>query len=222
MRFRTVNSEKLKVNNRRKIITTLFLKSLLTSLCQREEFCPSLVKRGKRRFFNQYHIDRFFFLFYLLLFTFILLFAPSVLHAEIRDRVVAFVDNTAITLSDLEIKYAETLKATPNITKEEVLNTMVNRTLLLREAKRFRLEAPSEEEQLKEYIDLKIRAFIRIRDQAIADFYQQHLIDFQGKELDEVRDQIETYLVENELNQRLKSHIDELRGKSCVKVQFSH
>ena len=89
-------------------------------------------------------------------------------------------------------------------------------------AKRFRLEAPSEEELIKEYIDLKIRAFIRIRDQAITDFYQQHLIDFQGKELDEVRDQIETYLIENELNQRLKSHIDELRGKSCVKVQLNH
>jgi hypothetical protein len=142
------------------------------------------------------------------------------LHAGIQDRVVAFVDNTAITLSDLEMKYAETLKTTPNITTMEVLNTMVNRTLLLREARRFRLEAPSEEELLKEYIDLKLRAFIRIRDQEIADFYQQHLIDFQGKELDEVRDQIETYLIENELNQRLKSHIDELRGKACVKVQF--
>jgi len=143
------------------------------------------------------------------------------LHAGIQDRVVAFVDNTAITLSDLEEKYAETLKAAPNITKEEVLATMVNRTLLLREAKRFRLEAPSEEEQLKEYIDLKIRAFIRIRDREVADFYQQHLVDFQGKEFDEVRDQIETYLTENELNQRLKSHIGELKGKACVKVQFN-
>jgi hypothetical protein len=212
-------------------MTTLFIKSLLTSLCQREEKFPSIkrglrgvfligVQWGKRRFFNQYQFDRFLYLF---LFSFLLLFAPCpLLHAEIQDRVVAFVDNTAITLSDLETKYAETLKATPNITKEEVLNTMVNRMLLLREAKRFRLEAPSEEELLKEYIDLKIRAFIRIRDQAIADFYQQHLIDFQGKELDEVRDQIETYLIENELNQRLKSHIDELRGKSCVKVQFNH
>jgi hypothetical protein len=187
------------------------------------------VKRSKLKVKSEASPSRFVltlylspFTFYFLLFSCLLLFAPSVLHAEIRDRVVAFVDNTAITLSDLEMNYAETLKATPNITKEEVLNTMVNRTLLLREAKRFRLEAPSEEEQLKEYIDLKIRAFIRIRDQAIADFYQQHLIDFQGKELDEVRDQIETYLVENELNQRLKSHIDELRGKSCVKVQFSH
>jgi len=35
-----------------KIITTVFIKSLLTSLYQREEF-PSLVKRGKGRFSNQ-------------------------------------------------------------------------------------------------------------------------------------------------------------------------
>jgi len=29
-----------------------FIKSLLTSLCQREAIYPSLVKRGKGRFFN--------------------------------------------------------------------------------------------------------------------------------------------------------------------------
>jgi hypothetical protein len=209
MRFRTVKRSKLKVNNGCKIITTLSVESLLLSLCQREEFDPSLVKRGKGRFFNQYQFVCFFYFF---LFSFLLLFAPCpLLHAAIQDRVVAFVDNTAITLSDLEAKYAETVKGTPNITTMEVLTTMVNRTLLLREAKRFRLEAPSEDELLKEYIDLKIRAFIRIRDQEIMDFYQQHLVDFQGKELDEVRDQIETYLIENELNQRLKSHIDKLR-----------
>jgi len=191
MRFKKVKSEKLKVKSEASRCRLLFALYLLPST------------------------------FYFLLFSCLLLFAPSVLHAEIRDRVVAFVDNTAITLSDLEAKYAETLKATPNITKEEVLTTMLNRTLLLREAKRFRLEAPSEEEVLKEYIDLKLRAFIRIRDQEVTDFYQQHLIDFQGKELDEVRDQIETYLTENELNQRLKLHINELRGKACVKVQLN-
>ena len=31
---------------------TLIIKSLLTSLCQREEIYPSLAKRGKGRFFN--------------------------------------------------------------------------------------------------------------------------------------------------------------------------
>jgi hypothetical protein len=178
------------------------------------------VKSEKLKVKSEASHCRFLFPYFLVLFSFLLFFVPCpLLHAGIQDRVVAFVDNTAITLSDLEVKYAETLKASPDSTKKEVLTTMVNRTLLLREAKRFRLEAPSEDELLKEYIDLKIRAFIRIRDQEIADFYQQHLVDFQGKELDEVRDQIETYLIENELNQRLKSHIDELRAKSCVKVQ---
>jgi hypothetical protein len=31
---------------------TLIIKALLTSLCQREEASPSLVKRGEGRFFN--------------------------------------------------------------------------------------------------------------------------------------------------------------------------
>jgi hypothetical protein len=191
MRFKTVKSEKLQVKSGASRCRLLFAVYLLP------------------------------FTFYFLLFSCLLLFAPCpVLHAGMQDRVVAFVDNTAITLSELEMKYAETLKAAPNSTTMEVLTTMVNRTLLLREARRFRLEAPSEDGLLKEYIDLKIRAFIRIRDQEITDFYQQHLVDFQGKELDEVREQIEAYLIENELNQRLKSHIDELRGKACVKVQF--
>jgi hypothetical protein len=190
MRFKKVESEKLKV------------------------------KSGASHGRFLFTLDRFPFTFCFLLFSCFLLFVPPMLYAAIQDRVVAFVDNTAITLSDLETKYAETVKGTPNVTTMEVLTTMVNRTLLLREANRFRLEAPSEDELLKEYIDLKIRAFIRIRDQEITDFYQQHLIDFQGKELEEVRDQIETYLIENELNQRLKSHIDELRGKACVKVQL--
>ena len=50
------------------------------------------------------------FLFSIPLLMGLLLFAPCpLLHAGIQDRVVAFVDNTAITLSDLEMKYAETM-----------------------------------------------------------------------------------------------------------------
>lgn len=152
---------------------------------------------------------------------FLLLFALcSLLYAEIKDRVVAFVDNTAITLSDLEMKYVDTVKKTPNITREEVLNTMVNRVLLLREAKKVWLEAPSEDELLKEYIDLKIKAFIRIKDEEVMDFYSKHISDFEGKEFEDVRDDIENYLIENELNQRLKAHINELREMACVKIQL--
>ena len=73
MRFKKVKSEKLKVKSEASRCRLLFALYLLP------------------------------FTFYFLLFSCLLLFAPSpVLHAEIRDRVVAFVDNTAITLSDLE------------------------------------------------------------------------------------------------------------------------
>lgn len=151
-----------------------------------------------------------------------LLFACSLLSAAgIKDRVVAFVDNDAITLSELEMRYYDAVKITSDITQEEVLNTMVNRLLLLREAKKIRLEAPSEDELLKEYIELKIRAFIRIKEEELKDFYSKNISKFEGKELDSARDDIENYLVEHEVNQRLKAHINELRGKSCVKMQLN-
>lgn len=159
---------------------------------------------------------------YSLLVTFLLLFALcSLLHAEIRDRVVAFVDNSAITLSELEMTYADTIKITPNVTKDEVLNTMINRLLLLREARKIGLEAPSEDKLLQEYIDLKIRAFIKIKEKELLDFYNNHINDFQGKEFETVREDIENYLIENELNPRLKSHISELKEKICVKIQLN-
>jgi len=153
--------------------------------------------------------------------TLFLLFAFSPqLPAMIKDCVVAFVDNTAITLSELEEEYARSQKATPDISKEEVLNGMVNRVLLLKEAKKMRLEAPSEDELLKEYIDLKIRVFIKIGEKEISDFYQKHIDNFQGKEFEAVRGEIENYLVEAELNRLLKKHIEELRKKAYVKIQL--
>ncbi|MFH0933513.1 MAG: hypothetical protein V1832_04275 [Nitrospirota bacterium] len=144
----------------------------------------------------------------------------SLATAAIKDRVVAFVDNTAITLSEFEEAYSKSLKVTPGIKKGEVLDTMVNRVLLLREAKKIRLEAPSEDELLKEYIDLKIRIFIKIKEEEVLDFYQKHSEDFHGKEFETVREEIENYLAEAELNRLLKMHIDELRKKAYVKIEL--
>ncbi len=155
------------------------------------------------------------------LITFLLLFAlRPLLYAEIKDCVVAFVDDTAITLSEFEEEYSKSMKVTPDITKEEVLNAMVNRVLLLREAKKIRLEAPTKDELLKEYIDLRIRPFIKIKEEEVLDFYQKHIEDFQGKEFETVREEIENYLTEAELNRVLKVHIDELRKKAYIKIQL--
>ncbi len=160
----------------------------------------------------------FFMLFVTLLLFFV--FCPS-LFAGIKDRVVAFVDNAAITLSELEMKYAATVKVIPDITRNEVLDTMVNRVLLLSEAKNIRLEAPSEDELLREYIDLRIKTLISIKEEELTDFYEKHIDDFQGKDFETVREKIENYLIENELNQRLKSHVNELREKACIKIQLN-
>ena len=107
-----------------------------------------------------------------------------------------------------------------DITREEVLHTMVNRLLLLREARKIKLEALTEDELLQDYIDLKIRAFIRVNEEDIVNFYEEHIEDFQEKDLETVRDDIENVLIEKALNEHLKSHIDELKKKSCVKIQL--
>ncbi len=140
--------------------------------------------------------------------------------AGIEDRVVAFVDTGAITLSELEKTYAETVKAVPTVTREDVLNTMINRLLLVREARRMRLKPQNEDALVKEYIDLRVRAFIRVGDDDIKQFYDAHRHEFQGKDIDEVRDDIEKVLVEEELNKRLRRHLDELRGGACVVIQL--
>jgi hypothetical protein len=137
-----------------------------------------------------------------------------------KDRVVAFVDNIAITLSEFEEEYSKSLKATPGATKEEVLNAMVNRVLLLREAKKIKLEEPTDDALLREYIDLKLRTFVKIKEKDVLDFYKNHNEDFQGKELDIVREEIENYLLEAELNHLLKAHIEELRKKAYIRIQL--
>jgi len=151
---------------------------------------------------------------------FIFMIHASSLSAGMKDRVVAYVDNTAITLSELEKKYAETVHVTPAVTREEVLNTMINRVLLVREARKIRLKSQLEDELLKEYADLRIRAFIRIKDEEIRTFYDTHASDFLEKDLDEMREDIENYLIEQEVNKRLKEHIAELRNNACVNMQL--
>jgi hypothetical protein len=152
---------------------------------------------------------------------FIFMIYTSSLSAGIKDRVAAYVDNTAITLSELEKKYAETVLVTPAVTREEVLDTMINRLLFVREARKIRLKSELEDALLKEYVDLKIRAFIRIKDEEIRTFFDTHASDFLEKELDEMREDIENYLIEQAVNKRLKEHIAELRNNACVKIQLN-
>jgi len=159
---------------------------------------------------------------YLICTACVVLSPASPLVGALIDRVVAYVDNTAITRSELDRKYAETALVTPAVTREEVLNTMINRILLIKQARKIRLRSEDEDTLLKEYVDLRIRAFIRISDEEIRNFYYRHIADFSGKELEDLREDIENYLMEQELNNRLREHIAELRSKACVTIQLEN
>jgi len=141
-------------------------------------------------------------------------------NSEIFDRVVAFVDDEAITLSEFQQQYKNTLKLSPEIGEVDVLNTMINRKLLLKEAKKYRIEASSEDEVMREYIDLKVRAFIKVGETEIEDFYKQNIRQFSGRDYEDARDDIEKYLSEKELNERLKEVLAELRGNAYIKIQL--
>lgn len=141
-------------------------------------------------------------------------------EAEIFDRIVAFVDHEAITLSELAGQQKESTRLLPGITREEVLQSMINRVLLLREAKRYRIEAPTDEEVIKEFIDLKLRAFIHISEVQIENFYRENRDQFGEKGYEEVREEIEVYFTEKELNERLRNTIARLRKQAHIQVQL--
>ena len=91
----------------------------------------------------------------------------STCFSEVIDRVVAYVDDTAITLSEFRENYIKMKKTVTDITEEDVINSMINRLLLIKEAKRMKLEAPTDDELLKDYIDIKIGSLILIKEDAI-------------------------------------------------------
>ncbi len=154
----------------------------------------------------------------LLLFALSSALTASSCYAELIDRVVAYVSDRAITLSELLETYERTKKIQPDISMDEVLDTMVNRLLLLNDARRLKIEAKTDEEVLNEYIELKVRAFIRIREEDIEDYYKKNEKEFKGAPLESVRDKIEEYLTEKEINRLLKIQIAELRAKAYVKI----
>ncbi|MBI5847403.1 MAG: SurA N-terminal domain-containing protein [Nitrospirae bacterium] len=138
--------------------------------------------------------------------------------SAISDRVIAFVDDHAITESELQESYKAASILSRSITREEVLNTMINRVILLKEAKKYRIEAPTVDEVLKEYIDIKIRAFIRVNDADIEKFYNANMQNFQDKGYEDVRDEIDMFLTEKELNERLKETLSDLRKKAYIRI----
>ncbi len=141
---------------------------------------------------------------------------------EIIERVVAYVDDTAITFSEFQERFENMKKSMPDITEREVIDSMINRLLLLRQAKIMRLEGATEDEILSEYIDIKIRSVIFIQEDSIRQFFMENKDKFEDTDYLLVRDEIEKYLFELETNKKLRGHIEELRSNTEIKINLWH
>ncbi len=138
---------------------------------------------------------------------------------KIINRVVAYVDNIAITLEDFNKEVLKLREKFMDIKNEEVLNILINRTLLLKKAKEFFIEG-RDEEIINSYIELKVKSLIIIPETKIKEYYEQNKDKFKEQDYKVVRGQIERYLFEKELNIKLKEHIEELKQNAEVKIVF--
>jgi len=163
--------------------------------------------------------------FCLLTSLFCLLF--SAVHAEVLDRIVAIVDDEIILMSEYDEALQAAGKSDTEASGEKVLNSMIDRALLLKQAKRLRLgsssgaDASSDDDALvKEYIDRGIKSFIHIPIREIESYYDRDREQFQGREFYEVKDEIEDRLVNAALEKKLQWHLEELRRKAYIRVQL--
>ncbi len=172
---------------------------------------------------------KIFFIFGFLFFISYFLFVTCV-YAEVIERIVAIVDDDVITLSEFKEAFQNALSSgvkPTEILKDEVLTGMINKILLLREAKRLRMEhLVGKEEQkndnalLRKYIEKRIKAFIRISFDSIEKFYNINKKSFGDKKFYDVKNEIESYLIEKELNKKLLEHIKELRENAYIRIQL--
>ncbi|RJQ51375.1 MAG: hypothetical protein C4526_10345 [Nitrospiraceae bacterium] len=148
-------------------------------------------------------------------------------YAEVLDRIVAIVNNRLILLSEYDEELQAARKSDPGVTGEKVLNGMIDRALLLDQAKRLMpggtrdiAERRNDAALVKEYIERSIRAFIHIPIEEIESYYTRNRQEFGEEEFYEVKDKIEDRLIDTELKEKIVEHIGELRKKAYIRVQL--
>lgn len=144
---------------------------------------------------------------------------PTIAVSDVVDRIVFYVDNQAVTLRDFRKFSTEIREKVKDITNQEIVELLVNRVLLLKSARELFRDG-SDDEIINNFVDFRIRSKIVITDGQIREFFEKNKAKFDGKDYRSVREQIEKYLFEREVNNRLRELIEELRRNSEVKVLF--
>ncbi len=151
-----------------------------------------------------------------LFFTFHLSRASSEI---IIERVLAVIDDEVITMEDYNKTLSDMKKRFPEIKPDEVMDMMINRVLLLKEARRIGImKRSSDDEIINEYIDIKIRSSVFITEEEMMEFYNKNKDRFRNRSFNDVAESIEHYLREQKTNKLLEEHIKELRRNAYIRI----
>jgi hypothetical protein len=147
--------------------------------------------------------------------------------AELIDRIVAVVNREVILYSELQRAVEKSKAAGDEESDIEVLQGLIDRTLLLEQALKFRVEIKTynrnDEEARKmidDYINRRIKAFIHVPFDEIEKYYTSHKNDFGGRDLYGAWDEIEERLKTGLLSTKLDEHISQLRKEAYIRIQM--
>ncbi len=157
---------------------------------------------------------------YSLAFIAVIALAPLVSRAEIIDRVVAYVDDRAITQLELDMVHQRALSSGLRPTKADTLEKLINRILLVNEALKLRMKGDSEEELVHEYIDLKVRAFITLRDTDVKQYYIENRWKYKGVPYESLKDDIRKLLEEKKVNINLRRLLEKLHDEADIRIML--
>lgn len=152
-------------------------------------------------------------------------FSTLVFATNLIEATVASVEDEVITLGELSERYESMKKRFPDITLQEVLDAIINRSLLLREARLLRIAGirglvpPTEEDKIiDEYIEIRIRSAVRVSEEEVRQYYESHRSDFKDRPFQDVAGQIEELLIERKTNELLVEHLEELRKEAYIVI----
>ncbi|MBI5675126.1 MAG: hypothetical protein HZC48_04725 [Nitrospirae bacterium] len=149
-------------------------------------------------------------------------------YAELLERIVAVVNEDTILLSELKNEVRLRNAQGAEVSDAEALDEMIDRKLLLEQAKRMRIEGDAESDKslmtddiiINGYIERRVKAFIHIPLKEMEDYYSDNIGSFSNKKFYEVKNEIETKLIETKLKDKLQEHIRDLRKDSYIRVQL--
>ena len=172
--------------------------------------------------YNRQNIKRISSICFLFLWLNFLIPFMSPVSAEVLDRVVAVVNDEVILLTELNNEISARKEYDDGLTTAGVLDDMINRLILLEDARKFVLNTASADIDsiIDLYVERRIKAMIYIPFEEMESYYAGHMDLFGDKDFYEVKDEIESYMLENELKTRMVKHIKELRSESYVRIQL--